>query len=231
MGWCQEFGVPTREGCDHLMVAGRDACSCPQCGMTCHGKFDGCVSVWRAGPTAVSLERRPKGSSNGTAGSAVSAANGNAAPRVGSELAVLSESPIPTPSVEMAGDLRLMLDVILSEVRALDRKVDVLSEAVRASVAQVPVVPVTSSAELRDLRVAIREDLVELKRRLSADLAEAERARPKPSAPAGLATLADLDARFGWLSTELSKRLVVIGNELVEMNQRFNEELTQVSDL
>jgi hypothetical protein len=230
MGWCQEFGVPTREGCDHLMVAGRDSCTCPQCGMTCRGKFDGCVSVWRAGPTAVSLERRTKGGSNGTAETVPSVANGSGSTQTGADVAVRSALPIPIPAADAAGDLRPVLDAILSEVRALDRKVDVLADAVRA-VAQAPVPPLTLAPEFRDLRLAVREDLVELKRRISADLAETERARPLPSVPPGLATLAELDARFEWLSTELSKRLVVIGNELVQMNQRFNEELAQATDL
>jgi hypothetical protein len=48
MGFCAEFGPVITEGCDHLMVAGVDSCSCPECGAVCRGQFEGCSDVWVA---------------------------------------------------------------------------------------------------------------------------------------------------------------------------------------
>ena len=50
MGFCAEFGPVITEGCDHLMVAGVDSCSCPDCGAVCKGQFEGCSDVWVAPP-------------------------------------------------------------------------------------------------------------------------------------------------------------------------------------
>ena len=50
MGWCAEFGCRIRDGCDHTMVAGRKACTCPDCAVVCKGRFTGCPEVWAAGP-------------------------------------------------------------------------------------------------------------------------------------------------------------------------------------
>lgn len=50
MGFCAEFGPVITEGCEHLMVAGVDSCSCPDCGAVCKGQFDGCREVWVAPP-------------------------------------------------------------------------------------------------------------------------------------------------------------------------------------
>src|SRR3954462_11093505 len=66
MGWCHEFGPQIREGCGHPMRAGESACSCPQCGVVCRGRFAGCAEVWARGPAEVhvvappaALARRP----------------------------------------------------------------------------------------------------------------------------------------------------------------------------
>jgi len=53
MGRCHEFGSQIREGCAHPMRAGRDSCSCPECGVVCEGQFDGCPDVWARGPRLV----------------------------------------------------------------------------------------------------------------------------------------------------------------------------------
>jgi hypothetical protein len=60
MGYCHEFGVVIEPACDHEMVAGRDACSCPECGVVCTGKFGGCPTVWARGPVAVGVGRRTR---------------------------------------------------------------------------------------------------------------------------------------------------------------------------
>ncbi len=41
------------------MGAGRETCSCPECGAVCKGKFAGCVDVWARGPRQVSVRVRP----------------------------------------------------------------------------------------------------------------------------------------------------------------------------
>jgi hypothetical protein len=53
VGWCAEFGCQIRDGCDHSMVAGKKACTCPTCAVVCKGRFGGCPEVWAAGPRAV----------------------------------------------------------------------------------------------------------------------------------------------------------------------------------
>lgn len=42
------------------MVAGRETCSCAECGTVCKGKFAGCVDVWARGPRAISVRVRPE---------------------------------------------------------------------------------------------------------------------------------------------------------------------------
>jgi hypothetical protein len=61
MGWCSAFGPQIREGCDHAMVAGKDSCSCADCGAVCLGLFKGCAHVWAAGPRSVVLTRPTSG--------------------------------------------------------------------------------------------------------------------------------------------------------------------------
>ena len=58
MGWCAEFGCQIRDGCDHSMVAGRKACTCPSCAVVCKGRFGGCPEVWAAGPRTVDAAGR-----------------------------------------------------------------------------------------------------------------------------------------------------------------------------
>src|SRR4051794_27793144 len=59
MGWCHEFGPQIREGCGHPMRAGESACSCPQCGVVCQGRFAGCAEVWARGPREVHVVSPP----------------------------------------------------------------------------------------------------------------------------------------------------------------------------
>src|SRR5438270_2431009 len=59
MGWCHEFGPQIREGCGHPMRAGESACSCPQCGVVCRGRFAGCAEVWARGPREVHVVSPP----------------------------------------------------------------------------------------------------------------------------------------------------------------------------
>src|SRR5438445_525731 len=59
MGWCHEFGPQIREGCGHPMRAGESACTCPQCGVVCRGRFAGCAEVWARGPREVHVVSPP----------------------------------------------------------------------------------------------------------------------------------------------------------------------------
>lgn len=58
MGRCHEFGLQIREGCGHPMQAGDSACSCPECGVICGGRFAGCPDVWARGlpPAEVQID-------------------------------------------------------------------------------------------------------------------------------------------------------------------------------
>src|SRR5436305_9777872 len=60
MGWCHEFGPQIREGCGHPMRAGESACTCPQCGVVCRGRFTGCAEVWARGPREVHVISPPR---------------------------------------------------------------------------------------------------------------------------------------------------------------------------
>src|SRR6266404_2329860 len=59
MGWCHEFGPQIREGCGHPMRVCESACSCPQCGVVCRGRFAGCAEVWARGPREVHVVSPP----------------------------------------------------------------------------------------------------------------------------------------------------------------------------
>ncbi|HVE94870.1 MAG TPA: hypothetical protein VNB24_08130 [Acidimicrobiales bacterium] len=60
MGLCNAFGPQIREGCDHPMVAGADACYCAECGVVCKSKFEGCRDVWLgAKPVPKNFVERP----------------------------------------------------------------------------------------------------------------------------------------------------------------------------
>ena len=59
MGWCHDFNVEIAEGCSHPMRAGVSYCTCTECGVVCHGKFDACKEVWIQLPS-----RSKKGDTN-----------------------------------------------------------------------------------------------------------------------------------------------------------------------
>lgn len=100
MGWCHEFGVTVREDCGHPMRAGESACQCPQCGVVCEGQFNGCATVWAAGPRDVVLVRpdAEAGRQAAFAGAVVPPlpANGDAQAGLGWP----SEASPPTPPTE-----------------------------------------------------------------------------------------------------------------------------------
>lgn len=55
MGLCHDFGSQIGEGCGHPMRAGSDSCTCDECGVVCHGLFEGCSEVWARGPHPILL--------------------------------------------------------------------------------------------------------------------------------------------------------------------------------
>lgn len=65
MGWCAEFGPRIDPTCEHAMIPGRGACSCPTCGAVCKGKFSGCSDVWAQGPKREDTMRAGAGATNG----------------------------------------------------------------------------------------------------------------------------------------------------------------------
>jgi len=61
MGRCFEFGTQIEPRCDHPMVANRDCCTCPECGVRCPGKYSGCAEVWARGTAHDLSDRRARG--------------------------------------------------------------------------------------------------------------------------------------------------------------------------
>lgn len=59
VGWCHEFGPQINASCDHPMGAEPHACSCPECGTVCKGKFSGCGDVWARGARPITVRVRP----------------------------------------------------------------------------------------------------------------------------------------------------------------------------
>jgi hypothetical protein len=111
MGRCHEFGLQIREGCGHPMQPGENACSCPECGTVCGGRFAGCPDVWARGvqseamvePPATEVLARPINRPNGTGRRRAGGARVRApeARTVAREEAVVESQP-PSASVERA---------------------------------------------------------------------------------------------------------------------------------
>jgi hypothetical protein len=168
MGWCQEFGLPINEGCDHAMAAGHEQCACPACGVVCPGRFSGCSLVWLADPASgkqPALAAGPGGSAAlSLAVAPATATNGHAPPQ--------GQLPPGTPRPDVES-LAKQVDDLRSEVTRLTAQ---MKELVQATVA--------SSPET---------------------------------------VLRGVDARFEWLTKQLSDRLVVLGNEVVAVKRQLGE--------
>lgn len=131
------------------MVAGREACSCAQCGTVCKGKFAGCVDVWARGPRAASVRIRPeagplrrvRSSANGVkdAGgpNGPNGPNGRAA-RAGKGKKVERGETVPIEALTSAGPGLAVLDT--KTMAAVDTLVDKVRqlEATVATVATAP---------------------------------------------------------------------------------------------
>ena len=167
-----EFGVKISDGCDHAMVAGHDSCSCPACGVVCHGQNAGCPLVWTAGPKAVSSPSRQRALPPATR--AADAINNNHQPLASSSNgggARLGVDPVPPAS---DGGLRKLYESLLSEIRLLNQKIDRVANEAR---------PVDTKG-----------------------------------------ILDQVDARFAWLTEELSDRLVILGNEIMAVKRHVTGE-------
>lgn len=172
MGWCQEFGLPIDENCDHAMAAGHDHCACPTCGVVCRGRFSGCSLVWLADPapaaaTAGSEAPKTVPLSLGTASAPVTT-NGHTPAR-----GELPPAP-PRPNVE------------------------------------------TLAQQLQDLRTEVTRLTTQMK-----ELTEAVAATSHET------VLRGVDARFEWLTKQLSERLVVLGNEVVAVKRELGERVSR----
>ena len=190
MGWCQEFGVQIRAGCDHVMVPGDDSCSCSECGTVCPGRFAGCSIVWRTGATPVDsrngrrvLPARATGSPSFAAPSEHSVVGG---------AAVNGGHPLNGGRSSNGGDIGPDADPLTGRV--------------------------TSGRGSED------PDLWELYTHLYAEVQhlrlEVKHLGEVP--PLDEATiLRQVDARFQWLTKELSNRLVVLGNEIGAIKRRL----------
>lgn len=136
MGWCHEFGVLVHEGCSAPMVAGATACSCPECGTECGGRFASCTNVWAAGPRLVAV-RRP--TVEGPAGERVagrvtgSSVAGDLEPAPGSEVAAVPALVATAPTAAPAtGDVPEVLAWMAGAVADLRSEVQQLGEGLAA---------------------------------------------------------------------------------------------------
>ncbi len=180
--------------------------------MRCAGKFEGCSTVWRAGPTAVSLGTRL--SEAVTAHPDLERGQSRATHRPDTTTQVASSLRSMERTVDaVPPEIVVNLETLLTEVRILARKIDVL--------------PDTISAAIGELRSANRNDLVEFRRSLLADFHKTDRALV--SAAFNAEMLPELDARFEWLTTELSNRLVTVGNEIAAVKRQLAQ--TEPTDL
>jgi hypothetical protein len=185
------------------MIAGRESCSCPDCGIVCEGRFAGCPVVWSAAPVSVAVRAVPLALGSGRipvppeVPQLSVATNGKAAagrPAGTAAGTATSSTPDPDPSGR------------LSEAR--------LSEA-RLSEARLSEVPSSEAVEDDDLRQVCAELKLEVRRlsrmieRLADDVRRSERS----------AVLREVDGRFEWLTDQLSDRLVILGNEIVAVKR------------
>lgn len=90
------------------MRAGESACHCPQCGVVCEGQFNGCATVWAAGPREVVLvrpEARVADLGVGANGASTPGVNGvqvQVTNGAGEPVATVEAAPITTDTVRTA---------------------------------------------------------------------------------------------------------------------------------
>ncbi len=123
------------------MVAGREACSCPECGTVCKGKFAGCVDVWARGPRAVSVRVRPEAEPLRRARvtpNGVKAGKSEKADRH-DRVRPVEANHVETPPASVPGPHRLddhtvaVIQQLLDKVRMLESTVEAAAKAPRPS--------------------------------------------------------------------------------------------------
>ncbi len=207
MGWCQAFGPQIREGCDHSMVAGSSSCSCPDCGVVCKGKFPGCRSVWAAGPQMVDL-RRPRKA--GAQAPGLAASNGNRSAEVPTPAVATLAARVATSPADDNADMRSLLLGLEAAVDALPRRIaKAAGDAMRQQ-------HNTNKQEMEELWRVISAEVQQIK-----DVRGRDGAAREAAASESKVLVEEFDARFQWLVSELSKRFMALGNELVRIEKRI----------
>jgi hypothetical protein len=219
MGWCHEFGVEIDPRCSHPMAAGGSACSCPECGTVCRGRFEGgCEAVWERGlrldaPARPTIHAPKPALALAAAATAV-ATNGTLPETgAGSELRVNGSQPAPVdheaaPSHpgppgprEDAGLVQRMALVEIA-LTALVGRVDRLVHMETA---------LTALAEQAERLAAVRRELN----------AMAEQLRAQHQSRASLERhVADLGKVLGQLGLEVNDRLDLVETVLDDLESR-----------
>lgn len=233
MGWCHAFGPQIREGCDHAMVAGRDSCSCAECGAVCHGLFPGCASVWAAGPRRVTVVKPGK-----EGGGLLPIPTPVAPP----------DAPVPQVLTTQSDlhALRVDMQVLMWKFDQLHQATPPAEQMVQAAkeiAAVAEALPVhlkeAVASALETQRLAAVAMFGEIEQRILADIARVqeqlvtatsgpEAGAPGPGASSSQeppASVADLDARFQWLVEAVSERFVTLGNGLVRIERQLADDL------
>ncbi len=187
------------------MVAGREACSCPECGTDCKGKFAGCVDVWSRGPRQVTVRVRP---------TEEPVRRSRTTPTVDE---VVPDSLVHVPPVPPDGPSpRRLDDHTLAVIGQLVDKVQTLESAVSVAAHAQPVPVVTPPAD--DARLdALSEAVSGLAAgldRLSADVKEL---RPVPE------RLKALEQRPGVPDPGGTKAVERLASDLARLSVRIDE--------
>lgn len=209
MGWCQEFGLQISGGCRHLMIAGPDSCSCPDCGAICHGRFTGCSIVWSESTTPILVGGPPLALGSGPVAAPPVATNGKA-PMAPSDPASATSRPVAAPvggpdgpSDRGLGDAALVNTVSQNGAAGAGTAV--------------------ADGDLRQLCADLKLEMRRLNRTVERLASRVERDVPSERSERD-AVLRDVDARFAWLTKELSDRLVTLGNEIVAIKRHLQVE-------
>jgi len=217
------------------MVAQLDSCACADCGAVCHGKFPGCATVWAAGPRHVMLSRTVSQLPPPRALPVVSSSNGKAAPETpspppslpapSSALPVTVALPLTEPGVDVAA----LLLSLRSELKALHKKVDRLQE--KAGMAEELALAAIRATEeshqqtgraLQEQHGAIVNDLLTMRRQVATEVRQmGDALLPPREDPSTAALIEHIDTRLEWLVGEISHRLVILGNEMVRIDERI----------
>jgi len=217
------------------MVAGPQACSCADCGTVCTGRFAGCPVVWAAAPSPVPVPALPLALGTGqslelpgttatgtapardTATIATNGANGKTPAAMGSPVssgsadgrvtvvtAALPAVALATPALPGTGTD----EVVVIPAPDIDT-----GPVARASTSKAA----TSEAD-GDLRLLCQDLKLEVRRlnRMIENMTEVNRRSDREI------VMSQVDARFQWLTDELSDRLVILGNEVMAIRRHLD---------